>query len=43
MTDLKNILTGDNISFQEIIDAIKNIFAYIFGFIADDQGWVDAE
>ena len=41
MTDLKNLLTKENISFQEIIDAIKNIFAYIFGFIAKDQGWAE--
>ena len=43
MTELKNILTGKNISFQEIVDAIKALFAYIFGFITEDQGWADAE
>lgn len=37
--ELKNILNGETISFQELIDGLKYILEKIFAFIAKEEGY----
>ena len=39
MTDLKNILTGENLSYQWFINTLKDILAKIFAFVGVESGW----